>query len=546
MNKNRILFVLLSLIVVLTMLAGCGQKATEAPAVEEPAVTEAPAAEEPVATEAPAAEEPEATEEAVVEEPVAETPVDIQWQFGLQTDQANPDEKAKVEEAVSKMLQAKGVNVNLKLLPYDWSEFDQKMQLQFQAGETCDIVFTAPWINNVYQHIANGDFLPLTQLLPEYAPDLWAQTAPAEWKVATVNNEIYSVLNRQIWTKVWGPYCRTDLLEKYPLDWSTITKTEDMIPWMDQVLAGEPDLVSIFDSTLVWTHEISGWDPVDDGIGGGSGSLVGVRYDDETAKVFNVLEQPEYLDVVNMKKLFHDKRYIVPEIVTSDETAARWNAGQYACGWHVYKPEMWGVKLNGGYVFDGKILVNPPIMTNAGPAATMSAVCKTSQHPELAVQVLNAVNTDPEIFNTIVYGVEGEHWVWKDEAKKLIGFPEGKATAAEVGWQAYNWMMGNTFNGYYIDPIWAENNVWKQTDDLNKSAAPSVMLGFTFNREPVTTELAQVAAVATELMPPIMDGLVDDPEAALADFNTKVKEAGLDVIIAELQKQIDAFLASQK
>ena len=534
MYTKKLIFAILSLMVVLSLLVGCGSAATTQAPAEEP-VAEEPTAEEPVAAE-PTAEEPAAAVE----------PIDIQWQFALQTDQANPDEKAKVEAAVNKMLQEKGVNANLKLVTYDWSEFDQKMQLQFQAGEKCDIVFTAPWINNVYQHIANGDLLPLTDLLPENAPDLWAQTTPAEWKVATVNNEIYSVLNRQIWTKVWGPYCRTDLLEKYPLDWSTITKTEDMKPWMDQVLAGEPDLVSIFDSTLVWTHEISGWDPIDDGVGGGSGAVVGIRYDDPSAKVFNVFEQPEYLEMVKMKKEFAEKRYIIPETVTSDETAARWNAGQYACGWHVFKPEMWGVKLNGGYTFEGKILVDPLIMTTAGPAATMSSVCATSENPELAVQVLNAVNTDPEIFNTITYGVEGEHWVWKDEAKNLIGFPEGKATAAEVGWGAYNWMMGNTFNGYYIDPIWAENNVWKQTDDLNKSAEPSVILGFTFNREPVTTELAQVAAVATELMPPLLDGRVDDPEAYMADLNAKLKEAGLDVIIAELQKQIDAYLAAQK
>jgi len=47
----------------------------------------------------------------------------------------------------------------------------------------------------------NGEsLLALDDLLPKYAPDLWAQIKPEFWNAVRVKGTIYSVPNQQIWS----------------------------------------------------------------------------------------------------------------------------------------------------------------------------------------------------------------------------------------------------------------------------------------------------------------------------------------------------------
>ena len=164
----------------------------------------------------------------------------------------------------------------------------------------------------------------------------------------------------------------------------------------------------------------------------------------------------------------------------------------------------------------------------------MNAVCQTSVSPEKALAFLSLLNTDPAFYNTLAKGVEGKHWVWVDEAAKIIGDGPEK--------EAYNpgsdWMFGNTFNAYYTDANSATYQA--ETAAINAAAVPSVAQGFTFNPEPVKSELALVTAVVAEKGSPIFNGYVD-PATALPEFTQALKDAGIDKIIAEVQSQLNAF-----
>ena len=79
---------------------------------------------------------------------------------------------------------------------------------------------------------------------------------------------------------------------------------------------------------------------------------------------------------------------------------------------------------------------------------------------------------------------------------------------------------------------------------MNASAVTSSVLGFSFNPEPVKTELAQCASVVNEYYVPLFTGSVD-PDAVLPPFLDKLRNAGADKVIAEMQKQIDAWKATR-
>ncbi|MEP6895154.1 MAG: DUF3502 domain-containing protein, partial [Chloroflexota bacterium] len=72
----------------------------------------------------------------------------------------------------------------------------------------------------------------------------------------------------------------------------------------------------------------------------------------------------------------------------------------------------------------------------------------------------------------------------------------------------------------------------------------SPILGFVPDLSPIENELAQLASAAKQYCDPVDKGLVD-VETGLAECQKQIKAAGIDAIVAELQKQIDAWKASQ-
>ncbi|WP_419886766.1 DUF3502 domain-containing protein [Paenibacillus sp. B-A-8] len=86
---------------------------------------------------------------------------------------------------------------------------------------------------------------------------------------------------------------------------------------------------------------------------------------------------------------------------------------------------------------------------------------------------------------------------------------------------------------------------WEQFKKFNEGAKSSPALGFTFDSEPVKSEVGALANVLREYQKMLETGSVDlDKE--LPKYIAAQKSAGLDKVIAEKQKQLNEFLASQK
>ncbi|MCG8552009.1 MAG: hypothetical protein MI799_16540, partial [Desulfobacterales bacterium] len=120
---KKITVLLLALTLMLTMMVGCGgdNDATNAPADSSGNVAEAA---DPA--------------EMDLEE------VTLTWYF---IGNGQQEDVALIEEAATKYLMEKGLNVNLKLQCFDWGSYDQKLRTMIAAREEFDICFTASWAN---------------------------------------------------------------------------------------------------------------------------------------------------------------------------------------------------------------------------------------------------------------------------------------------------------------------------------------------------------------------------------------------------------------
>ena len=69
------------------------------------------------------------------------------------------------------------------------------------------------------------------------------------------------------------------------------------------------------------------------------------------------------------------------------------------------------------------------------------------------------------------------------------------------------------------------------------------MQAFNFDRTAVETEVANVSAIETEYKS-IVYGMNADVEATVSEYRQKLKDAGLDKVQAEYDRQIKEFMAT--
>jgi putative aldouronate transport system substrate-binding protein len=122
-------------------------------------------------------------------------------------------------------------------------------------------------------------------------------------------------------------------------------------------------------------------------------------------------------------------------------------------------------------------------------------------------------------------------------------YPEGKSGMADLGWQAGSlayWPNVMLCKTWYYEP----KDIYTKMLEKNKTCNKSLALGFTFDSSKVSDQITACTNVIAQYYTPLMYGEVDI-DSTLPDFQNALKKAGIDEIIAEKQKQLDAWLATK-
>jgi len=440
-----------------------------------------------------------------------------------------------VQDALNTILPKK-IGATIKLVTLDWGVYDQKMKLAFASGQPCDIVFSAPWINNYSNLVTNGDLLPLDDLLKQYAPKYWASMPTSTWSAARVKGKIYGAINQQMFPTFWGAEVRKDLAQKYKLNLDKVHTYADLEPFLATVKAKEPGITPVLSDDQYqpnYVYQIGAHGA--DGLAPGS---VSVLADDKALKVFNGYDTPQYKASVELAYRWHKLGYTTKDPLPQTEAQAAFKAGKYAVVLDQARPgEIGKLEANWGYDFVIKPFITP-ILTTGSVIATMNAICRTSPHPDKDMQFLELINTDKQVYNLMTRGIEGKHYVVVDKAKGIIALPKGVTSASDRYLPNTDWMFGNQFNAYYAQK--AEVGSWELQRKINATAYPSVALGFAVDTTSIKTQIAQVSAAETQYAKPLGKGLVD-PAVGLPRLLSALKAAGEDKVIAEVQHQLTTW-----
>jgi putative aldouronate transport system substrate-binding protein len=439
-----------------------------------------------------------------------------------------PDE-ALVEEEMNKILVEK-INAKIDLIATPGDSYENKIKLMAGTQETFDLCFTSSWALNYVSNSSDGIFADITDLLPTKAPELWASMKAEWWDAARVNGKIYGVMNQQIFARQSGFWYDDVYIQKYSQDPNELNTFRKFADYLLMLKENEPAENTTY---MTWKleclgqlKEMKGWENV-------SGSDVpgSIMSDGSNTTIFNEYATPEYRELVFLAKELQEKGVIAKDVLTAatiDRTQLKASPAMIAPG------NAESEARNNGMEKIVMVPVGNASLTTNNVTATMTAVSATSRDIERSVELLNLINTDKELYNLLCHGIEGKHYTKVGDNKW-----------APIQNSQYNpnsdWMFGCVFNSLIQEA--SADDLWEQTKEINNNAQVSVLMGFVFDNSQIKTEEVNCKAVIDEYRDTFAAGLYgDDTEAKYNEFLDKLNAAGLDKVLAEKQKQVDAFL----
>jgi putative aldouronate transport system substrate-binding protein len=419
------------------------------------------------------------------------------------------------------------VGATLKIYE-DTGEYNQKMQMLIAAQEPVDLLYSF----DTYNKIKQGAYLPLDDLLDKYGQDIKALLPVNHLESVRVNGKIYFITNQLSGVAVPTLFIERDVMEKYGFTRNDFKKYTDLEAIFTKMKADNPNgypTINLGNITGSTADHILGIEPINYTV------VAGVKISDTgMTTIFNKFETPEYKGFLDVMRSWFQKGYIRPDVLTyqtSPQDAVNglqpiwfdWISGvndaeeNPARGNRMVEV----IKLTDVYVYPGTFW------------SASTSISSTSRNPEKAMQFYNLFLTDPVLYNLVTRGIKDKHY-------REAGVIDGLMRIITIDDGGYKPAGGWPYGFSYHKLLDVGSAPPQQTIDFTKSAKPLPDMGFMFDTEPVMNEITAVTAVVNEYEKQLVYGAVD-PAVVLPQFLARLKAAGSDRVVAEVQAQVDAW-----
>ena len=394
-----------------------------------------------------------------------------------------------------------------------WGDWDNRRNVVVTTNEPWDIMFGND--GTFFKDVTLGAYAPLNEMLKQ-TPGLTDLIPEGYWNATTVGGNIYAVPTYKdssmtyywVWTK--------DIVEKYGIPYEDLHRLADIRPWAEKVHKGEGTPVYYLAQDA---PEYMGYDSFGTGC-----APIGVAYNDETRTVVRAMEQPDFMAYLNELRTWYLEGLINSDAGTLQQVPSYSHLGA-AWGWPA-AAKGWG---------DGRgceVVVsqwNDTILSAQTVLGSINSVNASSPNQLLALKVLERANTDTKFRDMLKYGEEGYNFTYNADGTVKPN--------PDKAWTFANYTQATFFVASIAegeDPL--QN---QQIQALNDGAYPSVMLGFSFDQTAVENELINCKNIYKKYKQLLCTGSVD-PNTAVPQMYAELDKAGLQKIMDEAQRQIDA------
>lgn len=438
-----------------------------------------------------------------------------------------PENFDQLMEIANKRIEEK-TNARIDLQYIGWGDWDQKMSTIISSGENYDISFASNYVANAQK----GAYADLTELAPKYAKEAYDQLDESYIKGNTIDGKLYAFpVNGNIYAQQVLTFNK-EYLDKYDLDISGIESYADA----EDVLKKFKEEPNIAPFAIGQTFNVSGnYDYVI-----GKDYPFAVKLDGDTTKIINQYEDDEQMENLKLMHKWYNEG-LIPTDAATNTTGYPLEGNTWFMREETQGPMDYGDTILSNAA--GHELVSRPItkqLKSTGQAQMANfVVANVSKNKEKAVEVLGLLNSDPELLNGLVWGVEGEAWEKIEGEDNKIRLLDGYLPNTRMA----AWNTGNNMILYTQESI--TDDMIKERDENIANAEASPILGFNFKTDNVKTEITNIANVMNRYKASLATGTID-PEENVPKLNEELKTAGWEKVRDEMQKQFDEYRASQE
>jgi putative aldouronate transport system substrate-binding protein len=429
------------------------------------------------------------------------------------------------------------LNIEVTLTYLTWDNYGTgKTDLMLASGEDF-ASYTDP--ANTSNRVSKGLFADLTEAAEKYLPDLKKVVEPTAFDSFTINGRLYAIPfgNKPNSAEGYAVMVRQDLLEEVGMN--EIQTLEDLEKFYDLCKEKHPDYIGTYE-VMANTRKFLSYAYSDKNVEF-FGDFVFTDASSDDDKLYSFFESEEFKRFAKINERWV-KKGIVPDynLANPNQSLAEWHAGKVmfssgTAGKPYQSDTIDSIRKNNPDAKLKNYFVNrdgrPKI--NLQPWCVSYFVSASSPNVDRYVMLLNYMQKNQENVDFFTYGV-------KDKDYKLDGEYVERLTS-----DAFfdSWALENKAFVRFAKGITQEEiNNYKAWDDDSINAKT---LGFTFIEDSVKTQKAKLDALYKELAEPIGSGFLSYEEN-IDKLIQKLKEAGIDEYMAEMQRQFSEFRASKK
>ena len=449
------------------------------------------------------------------------------------------------------------INAELQIYYISWTDYLSNYNLTLaQMDGSVDLVGTASDWLDAWPNAKNGAFLELSEeMLQTYAPKTWASVSPEHWELCKYDGEIYLMPedNYAQWTN-HGFIYRMDWAKEAGLA-DGVQSWEDLTTYFKYVKETYPDITPWDSDGTQYGQMAGGWitshsDYVSiDGISanamwGGTKDDLYTIYSPYMTETDSLVEYAKMMkewdeigvwqtDVLNNTASTNRDDYRVGKVAAEQHHTQTWtDLVSHTTQNTIYDTDE---DAETGFFYFGQETGNVVALNITHGAMAVSA---GSENPERALMVYDMIRNDQECYQLLCYGQEGVSWEKTDDGMKTT--PEGyNADTQNVNGVTNFWWGRNddleirdaSRNWEKIDALYAEY-------DSKKIDYPYGQ--FILNNDNIQSYIANINEIYTNYMKQISFGKYSGTaEEIVAEFQQALKDAGIDIVTEEIQRQID-------
>lgn len=450
------------------------------------------------------------------------------------------------------------VNAELQIYYIGWTDYLSNYNLTLARMDgSVDLVGTATDWLDAWPNAKNGAFLELSEeMLAKYCPVTYEEVGEEHWELCKYNGEIYLIPEDQYaqWTNHGFAY-RQDWAELAGLE-DGVHSWEDMTTYFQYVCEHKDELgyVTAWDSdgtqyaTMAggWVSSHTDFISID---GLTAQAFWGGTKDDPYTIICPLYTDTDLLvEFAELMKEWNDMGVWKTDVLnnTSADNREDFKVGNTAAEQHhtqtwtglltsttatdengeEYNPEV-------GFFWFGEETGNLVALNITHGAM---AVSYASENPERALMVYDLLRNDPECYYLLCYGQQGVQWDLNEDGLRIEAEGYDSSTMAITT----NWWWGRNDNIEIKDATLDWDTIEALYAVYDEVAIDYLYGQFIPDVDSIQSYINNIEEVNTTYMKQIAYGkYTGTAEEIVAEYQQALKNAGMDIVIEELQRQID-------